>query len=51
MIQFYHKGKKVCSMPIKDLTIPQMLMGRTLVAQRLKVSTNCIEFKCVEEGA
>lgn len=50
MIQFYHKGKKVCSMPIEDLTVPQMLMGSVLTAKRLGVSTNCIEFKYVEEG-
>ena len=50
MIQFYHKGKKVCSMPVKDLTIPQMLAGRELIAKRLKVSNNCIEFNCIEEG-
>lgn len=49
MIQFYHKGKKVCSMPIEDLTIPQMLMVRAITAKRLGVSINCIEFKCVEE--
>ena len=49
MIQFYHKGKKVCSMPIEDLTIPQMLMGRAITAKRLGVSTNCVEFKYVEE--
>ena len=50
MIQFYHKGKKVCSMPIEDLTIPQMLMGKALTAKRLGVSNNCIDFKYVEEG-
>lgn len=49
MIQFYHKGKKVCSMPIEDLTIPQMLMGRELVAQKLRVSKSCIDFKYAEE--
>ena len=50
MIRFYYKGKVVCSMPIEDLTIPQMLMGRELVAKRLKVSNNCVEFKYTEEG-
>ena len=50
MIQFYHKGKKVCSMPAKDLTIPQMLMGRVITAKRLGVSTSCIDFKYVKEG-
>jgi len=51
MIQFHHKGKIVCSMPLENLTIPQMLMGRELVAQKLKVSKSCIDFKCVEEGS
>ena len=50
MIQFYYKGKVVCSMPVEDLTIPQMLTGRELIAKRLKVSKSCIDFKCVEEG-
>ena len=47
MIRFYYKGKNVCSMPIEDLTIPQMLTGRMLTAKRLKVSVNSIDFKYV----
>ena len=50
MIQFYYKGKAVCSMPVEGLTIPQMLKGKALTAKRLGVSNNCIDFKCVEEG-
>lgn len=50
MIQFYYKGKKVCSMPVKGLTVTQMLAGRKLLAQKLKVNDRCIEFNHIEEG-
>ncbi len=49
MIRFYYKEKIVCSMPLEGLTVPQMLAGWALTAQRLKVSKNCIDYKYAEE--